>query len=114
MRTFGYEHHHVDTPWDDAPPWAIELRCMLGLILEHQELTMSAIDDLNTAVTALQDEVGTIGADMDAQFAALQAAHDANNDTAIATATTSIQASIDALKAAAGRDMPVVPAVPTV
>lgn len=72
--------------------------------LERKE--MAAIDDLNAAVADLKTEVAEIGTDMDAQFAALQAAQAVNDPAAIASATTAIRASIDALKAAAARDMP--------
>ena len=38
MKLFGFEHHHHESPWDEAPPWAIELRCMLGQILDNQAM----------------------------------------------------------------------------
>lgn len=71
---------------------------------------MAAIDDLKTAVADLQTEVKTIGDEMDAQMAALQAALAGGNDQAIADATASIRGSIDALKAAGARDLPGAPA----
>jgi hypothetical protein len=110
VQLFGHAFHKDDQPWYNAPAWAIELREMGLIIIGNQETQMAAIDDLNTAVAALQTEVGTIGTDMDAQLAALTAALPPSNDPAILAATTSIQASINALKAAATRDMPVDPA----
>lgn len=38
-------HHHCDDPWEDAPPWAIALRDMLGIIIGNEEIIMAAIDD---------------------------------------------------------------------
>lgn len=95
-----------DPAFKYAPAWAKALRDSLA----HLGATIvPAIDDLKTAVADLQAEVAQIGTDMDAQFAALQAAQTGGNDADIATATASIRASIDALKAAAARDMPATP-----
>jgi hypothetical protein len=45
-------HHHFD-PWpDEPPPWAIDLKHQGALILERLETIMSALDDLQAAVTA--------------------------------------------------------------
>ncbi len=52
MNLFGFDHHRNSTPWDGAPHWAIELRCMLGIIIENQENQMAALDDLQAAVAA--------------------------------------------------------------
>ena len=52
MHLFGYDHHHDDHPWKEAPPWAIEIRSAMALILRNQEKLMAAIDDLQAAVTA--------------------------------------------------------------
>lgn len=52
MRIFAFDRHHIKHPWTDAPPWALELRIMLGQILEKENKLMSAIDDLATAVAA--------------------------------------------------------------
>jgi len=52
MKLWAFEHHHHPTPWDGAPPWALELRNMLGVVIDNQETMMSAIDDLQAAVAA--------------------------------------------------------------
>jgi hypothetical protein len=56
MRVFGHHHHNHPTPWDSAPPWAIELGLMASLIIENQERIMAAIDDLKTATAAFIQE----------------------------------------------------------
>jgi uncharacterized protein YfaQ (DUF2300 family) len=61
MKLFGQHIHNDHDPWhtNKAPSWAIEL-------FLQQEITMAAIDDLNTAVSnlatavqALIDKVGS-------------------------------------------------------
>lgn len=49
---FAHPHHRNDSPWADAPAWAIELRVLLGLILNNQETMMSALDDALTQAEA--------------------------------------------------------------
>lgn len=53
MKLFGFDHHQKHDPWDGAPPWAVEIREMLGTIIVYQEFEMSQIEDLNNAVTSL-------------------------------------------------------------
>jgi hypothetical protein len=106
MEIFGHHRHGTRTPWEQAPPWAIELHCILGLILEHQELTMAAIDDLKTAVTDLHTEVGALGTEMDTLFTDLTNAIKGGNDAEIAAAVVAVQAAIDDLKAIGTRDAP--------
>jgi Na+/phosphate symporter len=65
---------------------------------------------LDQAVSDLKDEVMAIGDQMDKLFADLNAALGSGNQAAVDDATAKIQAQIDALKAAASRDMP--PATP--
>lgn len=52
MKLFGFRFHNHQSPWDDAPPWALELREMMSIVLMNQETEMAAIDDLQAAVTA--------------------------------------------------------------
>lgn len=52
MRLFGFRHHNCQNPWDEAPPWAVELREMLSLIIINEEMIMSAIDDQLTQAEA--------------------------------------------------------------
>lgn len=49
---FGRRFHNRENPWDDAPPWAIELREMLSIIIKKEEFIMSAIDDALTQAEA--------------------------------------------------------------
>jgi|ERR1039458_5640931 hypothetical protein len=52
MKIFAIHLHNNQDPWTDAPAWALELRFMLGIIIEDQEKLMAAIDDLAAAVAA--------------------------------------------------------------
>jgi hypothetical protein len=45
MGLFGFSYHRCDDPWDRAPPWAVELREMLSLILQREEYIMSQLTD---------------------------------------------------------------------
>jgi hypothetical protein len=49
----GFGRRHIHRPWDGAPPWALEIRKMLGQVLSRESIEMSRIDDLNNVVTAL-------------------------------------------------------------
>lgn len=53
MRLFGFDHHQKHDPWVGAPAWAVEIREMLGTVIDIQEFQMSQADDLNNAVTSL-------------------------------------------------------------
>lgn len=46
-------YHHRNDPWREAPPWALELRAMMELIIIKENNIMSQADDLNAAVTSL-------------------------------------------------------------
>lgn len=52
MKVFGRHHHKCENPWEEAPPWAVELGYVMGLILGNTESIMAAIDDLQAAVAA--------------------------------------------------------------
>ncbi len=103
MKLFGQDIHNDDDPWRYASAREIELRCMLGLILDNQEIIMSDLTNLDTAIAALQTEVGNIGTQMDRLLADLTGAHATGNQAAIDTATAAVQAQVDALKAIATR-----------
>lgn len=53
MKLFGFDKHHHPNPWNDAPPWALEIGLMLGIIIKRQETEMTIADDLNNTVTSL-------------------------------------------------------------
>lgn len=59
MQTYGHIYHRCDDPWNKAPPWALELREMLSLILCQMEFIMADIDDLEVAVKANTDAEGS-------------------------------------------------------
>lgn len=44
---------HLDESFDRVPPWAVELKRLIGLVLQKQVAEMALIDDLETKVTAL-------------------------------------------------------------
>jgi hypothetical protein len=80
--------------------------------LTQQRMVMTMAEDftlLNAALSGLKDEVVAIGAEMDTLLADLKAALATGNQPAIDAATAAVQAQIDALKAAAMRDMPAGP-----
>jgi hypothetical protein len=56
---FGYDHHQNPSPWDDAPPWAIELGLAMARILDNQETFMAAVDDELAAIKASLDLIQT-------------------------------------------------------
>jgi hypothetical protein len=43
MKLYALHHHHNQDPWTDAPAWALELRFMLGIIIDDQEFEMAAL-----------------------------------------------------------------------
>jgi hypothetical protein len=53
MKLFGFDHHQKHDPWAGAPAWAVEIREMLGTVINFQEFLMSQADDLNNVVTSL-------------------------------------------------------------
>lgn len=55
MRLFARHIHHHDLPWDDAPPWALELRAMLGLLIKGDIIMSKELDDLTAQVKSNSD-----------------------------------------------------------
>jgi len=81
MKLFGYHHHHCDSPWAEAPPWAIEVREMLSLIIQKEDTIMSAIEDALTQAEAAaksnsdaEDSVEALLTTLSKQIADLKAA----------------------------------------
>ncbi len=100
MKLFGFHHHHHDRPFEDAPPWAVEIREILRHIIKTQETTMSAITDLQAAVareTDAEDSVITLLKGISQQLKDAQAA---NDPAAIAAVIASIDANTQKLSAA--------------
>ena len=108
MRLFAFHLHRCRTPWDEAPPWALELREMLKLIrgvvtLTEQELmidTTKITADIAAQTTVLQGVVVATQA-LNANNAALTQ-QVADLKAAVAAAGTpdaTTQAALDALDA---------------
>lgn len=74
MKLFGFDKHHHPNPWNDAPPWALEIGFMLGIIIKRQEGQMALEDDLNNVVTALATGYAAEHVAIEAEIAALTAA----------------------------------------
>lgn len=98
MNLFGHRHHRCDDPWEQAPPWAIELREMLSLVLRKEDMIMTiesdALDKAEAAAKAnsdADDAAEKLLISISAMVADLK-----NHQTDPATATR-IQALADAL-----------------
>jgi hypothetical protein len=92
MRLFAFHRHGNEDPWCEAPPWALELREMLSLVLQDEEIIMALADDLNNAVTALSTGFAALDVAVTNELAALVAAQAANNGPAITQAVANISA----------------------
>jgi hypothetical protein len=111
MILFGFDHHKNRDPWEGAPHWAVELRCMLSAIIKNQETEMAAIDDLQAAVAA-EDTVIDSAITLIQGIPALIAA--AGTDQAKLTALQAdITAKSAALAAAVAANTPAAPAAPS-
>lgn len=65
MRLFAFKKHHNPFPWDTAPPWGLELRKLLGLILYQQEIIMATLDEVLAEVTDESTRLDSIQALID-------------------------------------------------
>jgi hypothetical protein len=91
MRVFGHHHHHHQNPWEQAPPWAIELGIMVSLLIENTESLMidlsalqavaTRLDASDTAELALLQSIKDQNTDLAAQLAALQTGDPATQAT---------------------------------
>jgi hypothetical protein len=116
---YGRQHHGHNSPWDDAPPWAIELREMAIIILMKQDILMSLAPEVQNLVDALVAQGEAITASnaelvvlegqvvsLSDQLAKALADHSAGNAisaedlAAIVASTGTITASIANIKAA--------------
>lgn len=52
MKNYAWHLHRCSDPWEEAPPWALELRFMLGLIIQEELNIMASLDDLAADVQA--------------------------------------------------------------
>jgi hypothetical protein len=100
MKLFGYpQAHNNASPWDQAPPWALEVGIMLSLIIERQETQMAQSDDLNNAVTSLATGFAAEHDAVNVETAALLAAlaNVTQPDPATAAAITNAISNITAI-----------------
>lgn len=91
--------HRNENPWVEAPAHAVEIRHILGLILEGQMhmATQAQLDKLKTDIAAL------IQAGVDEINAAVAAAQQASPDPAIDDLDTQVTAATQALTDAAAK-----------
>lgn len=110
MRLFGHRHHRRDDPWAEAPPWAIELREMLGLVIDNQGTIMATQAEIKVQLDAITADVAdettqiagieTVLDNLAAIIAKLQAdATNAQVDPAIVAQITALQAAVGGNKA---------------
>jgi len=90
MKVFGHHHHQCENPWEEAPPWAVELGYVMGLILGNTESIM--ID-----LTALQAVAARLEASDNAELTLLQSIKDQN--VALAAQLATLQAGDPATQA---------------
>jgi hypothetical protein len=56
-RLLGFHLHRHESPWEDAPPWAIELRQMLRILLREEDYLMNVQSDIALALAKVSDDV---------------------------------------------------------
>lgn len=103
MRIFGHHFHKNDNPWDEAPPWAVELRQIGLIILENQEKQMSDLAKLSADVDALTAAVATTATvltGLSADIAALKAAVPPDNQAAVDDLAAKVEAATASLATA--------------
>lgn len=57
MKILGFRHHNCEDPWEDAPPWAIELREMLRVVIYKEYENMTVQQDIADALAKVQNDV---------------------------------------------------------
>src|SRR5258708_3851777 len=60
MHVFGRHYHNQETPWDQAPPWAIELGLMVSRLLGNTESIMIDTSKIIAAVAAERTKVDSL------------------------------------------------------
>lgn len=86
MRIFAQHHHNHPNPWDQAPPWAIELGFMVSLVIQNTESIMTVSPEVQATLDAVRQTKSLVQSvhagiqvtnglitDLKAQIAALQA-----------------------------------------
>jgi hypothetical protein len=57
MNIFGFNEHQNNDPWRNAPPWAVELREMVRLVLMREN---RIIDTENIIMSTLDDDLAEV------------------------------------------------------
>lgn len=114
MEVFGIHYHGHKAPFESAPPWAVELRLMLGLILKREERLMSAAQDLNNAVSSLAIGFVALDTAVQAELVALAAAQASGDQAAMTQATANISAITSKMAADAAALTASLPAATTI
>lgn len=104
MRSYAFDRHHIKHPWKDAPPWALELRIMMGQILEREYAmaidTNKLLADVTAQTTVLQGVVVAQKGLSDGNAALTQQVADLKAALAAAgTTDPATQAALDAIDA---------------
>lgn len=60
MRLFARHLHNCTDPWTEAPAWAVELRQMLALIIDDQEIEMHSLDETLAVVGAQSTKIDSL------------------------------------------------------
>ena len=117
MRLFARYFRRNNDPWSSAPPWAVELRQMVRLVLmredrifEMEKTLMAAIDDLKTSVAGLITEGTSDIADLVAKINS-----QSNQDPAIVALTQQVTDATTSMHKAFtdATDVPLPPPMPT-
>lgn len=101
----GSKWHHNDSPWSNAPPWAIEIREMLSLTLRLLD-AMAQLEHVvftkeNTIMSTLDDDLAEVAAQTTALGSVQTLLTSIEGQLAAALANTNLppdaQAKVDAL-----------------
>lgn len=114
MRLFTFHRHRREDPWADAPPWAIEMREMMGLLflkLEIEDMatkenldalaaTVRKNTDATQSATLALNGYATSTAELTQALKDALANSSASDDQAVKDAVAAIDANNAALSAA--------------
>lgn len=101
MKVYGHHHHQCENPWNEAPPWAVELGFIVGLVLGNTENIMAVSQEVQDALDLVRQTKSLVASvdagikvnntlitDLQAQIAALQAGQVLSADDKAALAET--------------------------
>lgn len=121
MKLFGFHIHRNRFPWSEAPPWALELREMLRLLINETEFenmaTKEHLDALAAQVAANTDATASAKLALEGFVKSnedltkqLQDALAKDDDAAVSAAVDAITANNNTLRAAIPQVAAAVPA----